>query len=172
MEHSPLFKSLHGIDMTNEAVGKTASFALIPIMLAVLFEIVMRYFFMRPTNWAHEFSQLTFVVYCMLLGGYALYHGSHVNIDLVYAKLSQRGKAIMDVCTSPLFFFYCIVMLATSFGFATRAIEAFERSTSSWGPYTWPIKQVMPIALFLLFIQGVAKLIRDVKLAFTGKELS
>jgi len=41
-----------------------------------------------------------------------------------------------------------------------------------WASPLWPVKLSVPLAAFLMFLQGLAQYIRTLTLAFTGKELS
>ncbi|GAH80376.1 unnamed protein product [marine sediment metagenome] len=43
-----------------------------------------------------------------------------------------------------------------------------ERSTSVWHPPLYPLKLTMPIAAFLILLQGLAKFIRDLNAAIMG----
>lgn len=47
-------KFLHWIDRTNEIAGKAVSFIMIPMLLVMVFEVVMRYGFDAPTIWGTE----------------------------------------------------------------------------------------------------------------------
>jgi TRAP-type mannitol/chloroaromatic compound transport system permease small subunit len=55
-------------------------------------------------------------------------------------------------------------------------VRAFELkqtvSPSPWASPLWPVKLCVPLAAFLMLLQGLAKYIRTLNMAFTGKELS
>ncbi|HOO63951.1 MAG TPA: hypothetical protein PK364_08515, partial [Synergistaceae bacterium] len=46
-----------------------------------------------------------------------------------------------------------------------------EASDSTWGPEVWPIKLTIPLAAFLMLLQGMTKTIKDAFMAITGREL-
>jgi len=64
-------KFLHWIDRTNEIAGKAVSFIMIPMLLVMVFEVVMRYGFDAPTIWGTETATFIFAGYILLGGGYS-----------------------------------------------------------------------------------------------------
>lgn len=90
-------KVLKLIDRINEYTGKTVSFLVILMVFIILYEIVARYIFNRPTIWAHELSQMVFGTYVMLLGGFLLVNDGHVNVEILYRKFSPRLRAVVDL---------------------------------------------------------------------------
>jgi TRAP-type mannitol/chloroaromatic compound transport system permease small subunit len=64
-----------------------------------------------------------------------------------------------------------IVMVWKGYETTQYAIEVGERTLSrAWEPLTWPFKITIPIASFLILLQGVAKFIRDLRTATTKGE--
>ena len=153
---------LRAIDDLNEWIGRILSYGLLLMFVLVLSEVVRRYFFNSPTVWGNELTQLTFGVYVVLSGPYVLKYGGHVNVDLFYSRFSPKGRAILDIITFPVFLLFAGMLLAYGGSFAIESIMRFEHSESAWNPAIWPFKLCIPIAAFLLILQGVAKLTRDI----------
>ena len=149
-------------DKTNEFVGRIGSFLFLPLIFAITFEIVMRYVFNSPTIWVHETSGYLLVVMAMVGGGYTFLHKGHVSVDIIYARLSTRGKAILDlIITAPFMLILYYVLVWKGAEFAWQAITDMERSGSFWNPPIYIIKIFLPVGGFLLMIQGLAKIARD-----------
>jgi len=165
-----LRRILRAIDLLNAWVAKTVSWVVVVIIVATIYEIVMRYVFNAPTSWVFEFNYLIHGPYFMLLGAYCFAINGHVNVDILYGRLSKRGRAVMDLCTMPLFFFFTLMMLVYGSRFALNAWAFREHLSSAWAPPIYPVKFTIPLAALLLLLQGLAKYIRDLHLAFTGKE--
>ncbi|MDT8272056.1 MAG: TRAP transporter small permease subunit [Desulfomonilia bacterium] len=163
---------LRTIDKTNEWVAKVLSFLIIVIILATIYEVIMRYFFGAPTIWAFEFNYLVYGPYFLLAGAYTLALGKHVNVDILYGKLSARRRAIVDLITAPVFFFFIYTMLVYGWRFAWNSVLVRETLSSAWGPPVYPIKLCIPLAALLLLLQGISKFVRDFHLAITNRELS
>ena len=149
------------IDSINEWGGRIFCFLIIPIIGIVMLEVMLRYVFNAPTIWAHETSTMIFGAHFALGGAYTLLHRGHVNVDILYGRFPPRGQAIIDLITSTLFFLFCGLMLWKGAEFAWASILGRETSYTVWGPPLYPLKAVIPIAAFLLLLQGLAKFIRD-----------
>ena len=139
------------------------------LTVIIVWELILRNVFNHPTIWAHEISVMVFGVLAITSGAYTLKERAHVNMDLFYLKLSERGKAIMDIIVFPAFFVFVIVILWLGWEFAIRAIALNERSISTWSPIIWPVKLMIPVGAFLLLIEGIALLLKNI-LTLTSKE--
>lgn len=159
------------IDSINIRTGKFAGYLGIVIAGIIVYEIILRSFFNKPTIWAHETSGMMFGALFMLGAGYVLYHGEHVKVDILISRLRPRVQALIDIITHLLLWLYGSVVLWKSSYFALRAFVRMEMSASGWQPVLWPIKFVIVIGIILLMLQLVAKYIRDFHMLFTGKEL-
>jgi TRAP-type mannitol/chloroaromatic compound transport system permease small subunit len=159
------------IDIISEWTGKGASFALIPMALVLLFEVVMRYVFDTPILFGQETSIYLYAFNGMIAGAWVLLHEEHVKMDGLYGRLPPKIKAILDVITAPLFFYFCILVLWQGWGMAYRSVIGLEHSPSAWGPPWYPFKMIIPVAAFLLLLEGISKFRRDLLSAF-GKRAS
>lgn len=150
------------IDRISEWSGKIVSFLILGSVAVVLTEVVMRYFFNNSTIWGWEMSLFLFGGAVMLGGAYTLLHGNHVKMDVVYARLSTRGKAIIDVITFAVFLFFMVVVIWKSGHVALKSFEIMETTESAWGPIIWPSRAAITVGTSMLLLQGLAKFIRDI----------
>ncbi|GAB6152725.1 TRAP transporter small permease subunit [Desulfosporosinus burensis] len=153
---------LHYLDFVSEWTGKLISFLIIVLSLVIGYEVIARYLLNAPTIWVHEASGMLFGTYIVLGGAYVLSIGGHVNMDLVYNRLSIRQQALLDIITFWVFAAFCVTLIWTGWERAWYSIKVMEKSASIWGPPLYPIKLVLPIGAFLLLLQGIAKFARDV----------
>ncbi|TFG93635.1 MAG: TRAP transporter small permease subunit [Syntrophobacterales bacterium] len=128
----------------------------------IVAEVVMRYFFNAPTSWNNELTKMIFGAYAVLAGGYVLLCGKHINVDVVFSHFSERVQVILKVVTSPLFFFFCGVLLYYGGSFSWESLTGLETSQSAWDPPVYPVKLMIPLGALLLLLQGIAELIRNV----------
>ena len=154
------------IDTVNDRVGNILSYFLFFFFVLLLMEVILRYFFNSPTVWANELAQMLFGAYTILAGGYILRTGGHVNVDILYSRLSKKSRAGLDIVTSSLFFLFCGMLLIYGGSLAWDSLSRFEHSQSAWNPPLYPAKLMIPFAAILLMLQGVAKLIRDILILF------
>ena len=160
---------INGVDWLSKNSGKTVSFLIFPMMAFIFYEVIMRYFFNMPTKWAHELSTFFLGAYFILGGGYTLWRGAHVNVDLLYKRFSPRKRAIIDVASSVFFFAFAGVLVYHGIRFGITAWTHSHYSNSVWAPPMFPIKTALPVGAVLLLLAGIVKLIRDIRIVATGK---
>lgn len=162
-------KRLLGIvDSISEWSGRFASWLIFPMAALIVFETLSRSIFNSPTKWAEESSQMLFGALFIIAGACALRYRDHVNMDIVYNHFPPRMKAIVDLLTSILFFLICGSLLWKGGQMALISVMRQEHSiVSVWAPPIYPLKLTMPIAAFLILLQGLAKFIRDLNIAIT-----
>lgn len=147
----------------NRGIGKVAAWIVIPLFLLLIFDVTMRYFAGRPMVWSAETAQLLFGVYGIIAGGYLLAERGHVNVDIIYGRLSRKRKATADLATCFLMFFFVGVLLWYGWQLAAESVGRLERSNSVWKPYIWPVKVFIPVAAILLLLQGLVRLVADIR---------
>lgn len=163
---------LGGVDTVSEWSGKVLSMLIIIMISILLLEITLRYVFNAPTIWAHETCQHLFGSYSVLAGAYVLLHFQHVKVDVVYMRFPPRGRAILDLVTSLLFFLFIGLMLVYGVRMGWLAVKVMESSFSPWGPPIYPLKLTVPVAALLILLQGLAHFIRSLGMAIRGRELA
>jgi TRAP-type mannitol/chloroaromatic compound transport system permease small subunit len=148
------------IDSINNHIGKVLRFLIIPLIGIILYEVVMRYFLLKSQLWVPEISLFIFATLFLIGSGYSF--NGHVRLDILYNRLSEKSRAILDMVTSVFFFLFCIVLLCDGSLNAWDSLMKFERSSSAFGPVLFPIKFAIPIGALLFLLQGISKLIRDI----------
>lgn len=160
------------IDGVNEAVGRLFSWLVIAVMLIAVYDVIMRQVFGVATLWVFDLSKNLYALHFLILGGFALLHSEHVSVDLIYAELSPRMKALFDVVSYLVFFTpFMIVLIYYSYEFAARS---WANSETTWGVIAmpvYPIKIALVVASVLLALQGLATFIRRLAVLTTGHEM-
>ena len=158
------------IDRTNEKIGRAVSYLIILLGVVIFYEIIARYIFNRPTIWVHETAQMIFGAYAILLGAYALRRGGHVNVEILYGKFAPRTRAVIDLFTWLLFYFFCGLILVKGWDMAWDSYQMGETDSTSFAPPLYPIKMMIPLGALLILLQGLTKTVKDFILAFREKE--
>ena len=189
---------IRGIDAMNRAIGRLAMY-LIFVLVAVLLYSSFSKVALSPSLWTLETAQFVMVAYFVLGGPYAIQMGANVRMDLFYSDWSLRQKAWVDSITVLFLMFYLGVLFygavgSTAYAFGYFGTEPFsffsdlfltlitqganaagenlgfmERSSTAWRPYLWPIKVLLCIGVFLMLLQCLAELFRDI-LRLKGQE--
>lgn len=160
-----MFKLDSVIDTLNEKVGFYGSYLILPLIAVVGYEVIMRYGFNAPTSWAFEMTVFIYGVHYSLALAYAHKHNTHVAIDVFESRLSEKSRTILRICTNLVLFLPAMGLLTyyTS-QLAIFSWQQWERAATSWSPALYPYKTIMATGFILLFLQGIAKLIQDIRL--------
>lgn len=152
------------IDWTSDKSGLFISFWTVNAVCFYFFEVVMRYVFNMPTIWVHEASYLLLGMQYLLAGAFAMLHGAHVRVDVVYNLLPERGRVGMDIFMSMFFFIFALALILTSWTYFSDAYAMGETTMETWGIQYWPPKAMMLLGSVLITLAGVSKLIKDIAL--------
>jgi len=162
----------HAIDLISEWSGRIFAWLIVPLTLLVVFEVITRRFLGSPTIWTFETTQFIYGAHFMLLAGYTLLHGAHVGIDVFTKRLPSKVQAgITSALYIVLFFPFVAVLTQKGILFAASSWQMAETSWSAFHPPLYPIKTVIPVAGFLLGIQGLSEFIKSMVFLVKGERI-
>ena len=150
------------VDTICEKVGRFVMYWVFFMMFLLILSFVTRNIINFPLMWIIEMAQFTITAYYLLGGGYSMLTDDHVRMDLFYGKLSNKGKAKMDVFTSFFLIFYLIILFMGSITSLVYTIETKQKLFTAWAPYVWPIKTLMLIGILLMLLQAFSTLFKDI----------
>lgn len=152
------------IDTLNEALGRLIAPLIAVITLIVLYDIGLRFFAGRPSDWAFDITKMLFGAHFMLMAAYGLRHHAHVEVDVLKRLLSRRKQAALELLGYLIFFVPFIWMLLTlGWSFFMRS---FSRGETTYGVVSipvYPIKGVIVVAAVLILLQAIAIVIRAIQ---------
>lgn len=154
----------HGIDRLNSGLGQLASILILLSCLISAVNAVMRYGFDLSDNWPLELQWYLFAAAVMLGASYTLKRNEHVRVDLIYSRLSDRGRIGVDLFGF-IFFLMPACILFTWLSWTALFYPSFlalEHSINSGGLIRYPIKFVVPLGFFLLCLQGLSEIIKRI----------
>lgn len=149
--------------------GKIFSFTVCLMMIIIGKEVISRYVFNSPSIWAPEWIPVLCGVYCIMGGAYTMAGRGHVNVDLIYEKLSDRMKVIFDLITLPVGLLFFAALLYGSARYAWLSISVFEDSGTTAGTPIWIAKAMLPLGTFFMGIQWISNIVLDWRKAFSKK---
>lgn len=160
------------LDAISDKVGRIFSYLVLPLTILIVFEVITRRLFDRPTIWTFELSNFLYGSHFMLVAAYGLLYKSHVFIDIVSSRFSQRTQEKLHLfCYFTMFFPFVGVVLYYGIGFAAGSWSMLENSWSAWGPPLYPIKTVIPVTAGLLLLQGISEVIKKIIFLSKGEVL-
>ena len=146
------------IDAVSTAAGWFAGWLIVPMTLAVAYEVTARYVFNAPTKWAYDVTYVFYGAQFMLAAAYTLLKGGHIRTDVFFERWSAKTRATIDAVSYALFFLPG--MLFILYAGAVEAWFAWEiGERSAVGP-VYPFKTVIPLTAALLVLQGLSELIK------------
>ena len=165
---------IRAIDKFTEVTAYVFVIVIIPLILANVVEVFMRYVLRSPTMWALDVTTMSYAALFMLGAALALLRGAHVRTDMLWDKFSDRTKGMIDTLALVLFFLPTMVVLfSISIDDFLYSVSIDERSSSgAWTPILWPLRGVIPLTAFMLFLQGISELLKSVWAWRTGEFLT
>jgi len=159
------------LDLVGTSAGKFFAWLILPLMVALVYEVFARYVFQAPTVWAYDLTFMLYGAHFMLGAAFTLARGGHIRTDFFYRKWPERMQASVDLVLYLFFFFPGVgFFLWVSAGFALKSWSQFERIvTSPWLPPVYPFKTVIPLTAALLLIQGVSEVLKCIEAIKRGK---
>ena len=99
------------MDGLAEFIGNFAMYLIYLMIGVLLFDVISDNAFGFVQNWTVETAQFTLAAFYFLAGPKTMKDNTHVRLELLYANLSDRGKARIDMVTIWIVIFYLCVML-------------------------------------------------------------
>ena len=162
------------IDKFTELTSYVFVVVIIPLILANVVEVFARYVLRAPTVWALDVTTMSYAALFMLGAALALLKGAHVRTDILWERFSDRKKGMIDSLALLIFFLPTMaVLFSISIDDFLYSISIDERSSSgAWTPVLWPLRGVIPLTAFMLFLQGISELMKSLWAWRTGQILT
>ncbi|NCW25682.1 MAG: TRAP transporter small permease subunit [Betaproteobacteria bacterium] len=146
---------LRSIDRITEISGHVFAWLMVPLVGAVAWEVISRYFFHKPTEWSYDLTYMLYGCFFMLGAAYTLRRGAHIRTDFLWDNFTNKTKGWIDTVAYVALFFPALMLLfwvgMEEFNHAFAISERSEQTV--WRPLLWPMKLAIPISFLLLMIQ-------------------
>jgi TRAP-type mannitol/chloroaromatic compound transport system permease small subunit len=161
------------LDRIITRIAQVAAWAGLALIAVTIFDVVTRRFLVLGSTKLQELEWHFHVVLFAFCLGFAYLKDSHVRIDLVRERLSQRAQWWIELLGCLLFLIpYCILVVYFTYDFTLRSFGTDEISASATGlTHRWIIKAAIPIGFSLLGLAGLAVVLRKVVELFGPPEL-
>lgn len=163
-------KFLDVIDSISRWSGRIVMFLMIPMIFVTVYDVMLRYFFRAPTQWAYELSWMIYSAFFVLGGAYTLLEDGHISVDVLLLKLRPRLQSLLKaIYLLVLLLPFSIIVIIKSIPWAwhsTLVLECAEHTL--WRPWVFPVKWTVPIGFTLLALQGISTTVRNFIYAIKG----
>ena len=151
-----------GIDRLTDLVGRITSWLSLGLALVMGANVLLRYGFSIGFIWAQELEWHIMVPICLFGMSYAMLHGEHVRVDVLFATFSQRNKHLVDVITAILCMLFALIVIWLSIHYVLQSWNVNEGSANPGGmDYRYVVKSLIPIGFALFFVQSLSEAIKS-----------
>ena len=151
------------IDQLSTWVGKLTMWLILATTMISAGNALVRKIFNQSSNGLLEIQWYLFAAVFMLGAGYGFLKNSHVRIDFISSKLSDRARNWVDVVGILLVLLpFCGIGIALVWPFFMQAFTSGEMSQNAGGLIRWPAYGLIPLGFALLMLQGVSELIKRI----------
>jgi TRAP-type mannitol/chloroaromatic compound transport system permease small subunit len=152
---------LRAIDHVSEFIGLAAAQLYLLCALITTYEVVMRYVFRAPTQWAFEVVMVLCASAWMLSVGYVTRHRRHIGITVLYVLAPPRVRWVLDLFINLVALVAVAILLYAVWEPAVRAVGRVERSGSAFNaPEPTLLKVMLVIGTALYALQLIANLVK------------
>ena len=151
------------IDHISTWVGKLTMWLILATTLISAGNALVRKIFNQSSNGLLEIQWYLFAAVFMLGAGYGFLKNSHVRIDFISSKLSDRARNWIDVVGILVVLLpFCAICISLGWPFFMQAFTSGEMSQNAGGLIRWPAYILIPLGFGLLMMQGVSELIKRI----------
>ncbi len=151
-----------GIDAVTDLVGRATSWLALALALVMGANVLLRYGFSLGWIWAQELEWHILVPICLLGMSYALRHGEHVRVDVLFQSFRPRTKHAIDVAAAVLGMLLSVIVIWLSIHYVLQSWNANEGSPNPGGiDHRYIIKALIPIGFALFFFQSLSEAIKS-----------
>ena len=154
------------LDRLAETTGRLLAWLTLAMVLTTVTIVILRYLFNSGSIALQESVTYLHATVFMLGAAYTLKHDAHVRVDIIYQKLTPRGRAWVDLLGTLLLLFpVCLFMLYSSLDYVASSWAIQEGSREAGGlDGVYLLKTAMPVMAILLLLQGCSMLLRNILL--------
>ncbi|MFB1488002.1 MULTISPECIES: TRAP transporter small permease subunit [unclassified Thiocapsa] len=159
------------IDAVVRQVGEWATWLSLAMVLVTFAVVVLRYAFDIGSIALQESVTYMHSVLFMLGIAYTLGRNGHVRVDILYERLSRRGRARVDLIGTLLLLIpVCVLIIWLGWAYVAESWRVQEASRETGGlPAVYLLKSLILIMPILLLAQGLSNALRYL-LFLTGME--
>lgn len=138
-------------------IGRCTSWLALVIVVLMAGNVLLRYLFHTGSVWSQELEWHLLAPLILFGMSYALLHGEHVRVDILYARFSPRNKIVVDLVSALLCIAISALVIWLSLNYVRQSFVIMEGSPDPGGlPYRFILKSLIPIGFALLIVQCIA----------------
>ena len=155
-------KLADGIDRFIDLVGRAFSWLALAVALVMGANVLAALrLFARAESGRRNSSGILLVPLTLVGMSYALRHGEHVRVDVLFTTFSDRTKDLINAVSAVLAMIFSLLVIWLSFAFVAQSWTIGEGSPNPGGiGALYLMKAMIPLGFALLFLQSLAQAIQ------------
>lgn len=141
------------ITSISDYAGFIAGFIILLSGFIIVYGVVLRYFFHKPTIWEIELASYLLIAATFIAAPSALHYNKHISVDIVTENINQKWKSILYIITGFLGILFSIVMAERGYQIWIEAYENDWRSGSVWNPKLMYPYLIIPLGMIWFSLQ-------------------
>jgi TRAP-type mannitol/chloroaromatic compound transport system permease small subunit len=151
-----------GIDLFTDIVGRFTSWLALVLALVMGANVLMRYGFSVGFIWSQELEWHIMVPICLFGMGYAMLHGEHVRVDVLFANFTPRNKELVNIISAVLAMVFSLIVIWLSMHYVLQSWSINEGSANPGGmDYRYIVKSLIPIGFAMFALQSLSEAIKS-----------
>jgi len=148
-------KKIYDLSYLSETVSV---FFLFLLLFSVLYEVLARSVFGKPTIWANEFVGYFMVSAAFIGSAHTLRKNKHLIIDLLICRLNEKKKLLLELFANLISLIFCIMVVFYGLKLVQISYILGVVSVSELRIPLWIPKLIIPFSFFLLSLEFVFRI--------------
>ncbi len=150
------------LDSLIRNIGHFVMWTNVILVVVIILQVVLRYGFGHGLVVLEELQWHLYAIGIMFGASYAQVLDSHIRVDIIHARLSDKWKHRWDLFGIIFLLMpFIVVVFMQSLDFVADSWRVSERSDAPLGlPWRWAIKSVIPISFALLGVATISRAAR------------
>ena len=145
-----------------DLVGRITAWSSFALALVMGGNVLLRYVFHTGSVWSQELEWHLMSPICLFGMSYALRHGEHVRVDVLFATFSQRNKYLVEIISALLAMAISLVIIKLSWAYVLQSWSIGEGTANPGGiSARYILKSLIPIGFALLLVQSFGQAIQN-----------
>lgn len=117
------------------------------------YEVVARYFFIRPTIWAAELSQLCLIWGCMIGMAQLMKARQHITVSAVTSLLNTAARRIVEICALICVLAFSVIVTVYGWDIFHDSFVRGRTTGSLLDMPIWIVELAVPVGFAMLSVQ-------------------
>jgi TRAP-type mannitol/chloroaromatic compound transport system permease small subunit len=159
-----------GIDAIVDAFGRIVAWVMLALVLLISANVLLRYLFSVGSVATQELEWHLMSPIVLIGMAYALLHDGHLRVDLIYVKLPERARLVINLAASLIGVIFSGLVIYVAWKYVLQSYAIDEGSPDPGGlPHRFILKAFIPLGFALLLLYSIAEAIHDWLALVTGE---